>query len=361
MLQLSYRGRGALAVDEVPAPAPGPGEVRVRVHSTGLCMSDVYGVSGVNDRRDTVLGEGDVLVMGHEVAGFVAEGGPGADDLAPGTPVAVNPIAGCGDCPVCRAGEENLCDARTIYGCTPRAAGGYAESVIVPRRKLHVLAPGTPIEVGALVEPLTVGAHAVRLAAPSAGDAVLVIGGGIIGLGAALAARRQIGAVGNLLVLEPRPERRALCEALGLRAAAPEELLGAGVADSARGVAGMAGRFDLALDCVARPETFAGAVQAVRPQGQIMLVGIWADEIPLPVSQVVWRETRIAGSFGYSDADFADVARWVGSGAADLSPLVQARVGFDGVIGAFEQYASGSLTAVRTLFQPSFDQQREHA
>ncbi|MDO8212407.1 zinc-binding dehydrogenase [Conexibacter sp. CPCC 206217] len=342
MLQLSYRGSGALAVDDVPAPVPGPGEVRVRVHSTGLCMSDVYGVSGVNDRRDVVLGEGDVLVMGHEVAGHVELGGPGAGDLAPGTPVAIDPIAGCGDCPTCRAGDENLCDARTVYGCTPAAAGGYAEAVVVPRRKLHVLAPGTPIEVGALVEPLSVGAHAVRLAAPAAGDAVLVIGGGIIGIGAALAARRRIGAVGKLLVLEPRAERRALCEALGLRAAAPDSPVDG---------------FDLALDCVARPETFANAVQAVRPQGLVMLVGIFSDEIPLPVSTVVWRETRIAGSFGYSDGDFADVAQWVGSGAADLAPLVQQRVGFDGLTGAFEDYASGALTAVRTLFQPGFEQQ----
>ncbi|HEY4277416.1 MAG TPA: alcohol dehydrogenase catalytic domain-containing protein [Conexibacter sp.] len=346
MLQLAYRGGGSLAVEDAPAPEPRAGEVRVRVHSTGVCMSDVYGVAGVNGRRDAVLADGGTLVMGHEVVGHVEACGPGVSDLVPGTAVAVDPIVGCGSCVHCRAGEENLCAQRTIHGCTPLAAGGYAEAVVVPRRKAHPLPEGTPIEVGALVEPLSVGARGVRLAAPASSDKVLVIGGGIVGIGAALAARRRVGDAERVLVLEPRAERRELCARLGLRAAAPQCAL-----DSAE-------RFDVALDCVARPETFATAVRAVRPQGLVVLVGIWEDEIPLPVSAVVWNETRITGSFGYSDADFADVTAWVGGGSAgDLAALVQHRVGFDGLIDVFSAYADGSLTAVRTLFQPHLQQE----
>jgi threonine dehydrogenase-like Zn-dependent dehydrogenase len=314
--------------------------VRVRVHSTGLCKSDVYGYSGVNDRRDAVLAPGDVLVMGHEIAGTVAAHGPGADGPPVGTPVAVNPIFGCGACARCAAGEDNLCVARTVVGCTPEAPGGFAELVDVPARCVHVLPDGLSLEWGALVEPLCVGAHGVRLAALAPADTVLVIGGGIVGLGAALAARRIVG--DHVLVLEPSPERRALAERLGLRAAEPESVLG-----------GDGQSFDVALDCVARPETFAGGVAAVPPQGLVVLVGIWADEIPLPVSVVVGRETRIMGSYGYSHADFADVAAWAGSGEADLAPIIEHRVGFDGVIGAFAAYADGSLDAVRTLFQPA--------
>jgi threonine dehydrogenase-like Zn-dependent dehydrogenase len=349
MLQLAYRGGGALAVEEAPAPAPRAGEVRVRVHSTGVCMSDVYGVAGVNGRRDAVLDDGGTLVMGHEVAGHVEACGPGVSDLVPGTAVAVDPIVGCGACVHCRGGEENLCAQRAIHGCTPLAAGGYAEAIVVPRRKAHPLPDGTPIEVGALVEPLSVGARGVRLAAPAPSDEVLVIGGGIVGIGAALAARRRAGDAERVLVLEPRAERRELCARLGLRAAAPDQVIGACAASGER--------FDVALDCVARPETFAGAVRAVRPQGQVVLVGIWEDEIPLPVSAVVWNETRITGSFGYSDADFADVTAWVGGAAAELAPLVQKRVGFGGLIDVFSAYADGSLTAVRTLFQPHLERE----
>jgi threonine dehydrogenase-like Zn-dependent dehydrogenase len=311
----------------------------VSVHSTGVCKSDVYGYSGRNDRRDVVLGDGDVLVMGHETAGTVHERGPGVEDIAVGTAVAVNPIAGCGHCDRCRAGVENLCPTRTVYGCVPSAPGGYAESMAVPAANLHPLAPGTPLEWGALVEPLTVGFHGVRLAAPQPGQSVLVIGGGVVGLGAALAAQRRVGA--DVLVLEPVASRRALAERLGLRAAAPDEVLGSGRA------------FDVALDCVARPETFRGAIDAVPPQGWVVLVGIWEDEIPLPVSTVVGRETRIVGSYGYSADDFADVTAWVGRAEVDLEPLIERRVGFDALISAFESYADGSLDPVRTLLQPA--------
>lgn len=339
MLQLSYRGGGDLAVEDVEAPAVAPGDVRVRVHSVGLCKSDIYGYSGLNDRRDAVLGDGDVLVMGHEAAGYVDELGPDTDGPPLGTAVAVNPIFGCGECELCKAGDENLCDARTVHGCTPAAPGAYAETIVVPVRNVTPLAEGTPIEWGALVEPLTVGFHGVRLAELRPEDSVLVIGGGIIGIGAALAARRRVG--DGVLVLEPVAHRRALCEQLGLRSAPPDDVLGSGAS------------FDAVIECVARPETFAAAVEAARPKGTVVLVGIFEDFIPLPVSRVVWRETRILGSYGYSHADFDDVAAWVGDGEADLAPIIERRVGFGDVIGAFEAYADGSLDAVRTLLQPA--------
>jgi len=341
MLQLSYRGGGAtgLRVDEAPVPEPGPGQIRVRVHSSGICMSDVYGVSGRNDRRDVVLGEGDVLVMGHEAAGTVDALGEGVDGPAVGTPVAVNPISGCGACAVCRSGEEELCEQRRIQGCTPAAPGAFADQLVVPARNVVALPGGMPLELGALMEPLTVGFHGVRIASPTPGQEVLVVGGGIIGLGAALAAARRVGDA--VTVLEPREERRALAASLGLQAAHPDEVLGSGR------------RFDVALDCVARPETFRGACEAVGTSGHVVLVGIFSDEIPLPVSLVVWNETRISGSYGFSHADFADVVAWVGSGERDLAPIVQHRVGYDGIVDAFTGYGVGSLTAVRTLFQPA--------
>jgi len=196
-----------------------------------------------------------------------------------------------------------------------------------------------PLEWGALVEPLAVGAHAVRLADPQPGSSAVVIGGGPIGIGAALAARRRVG--DDVLILEPLPERRALFERLGLSALAPEDVLRAHA------------RFDLALECVARPETLAGAISAVPPQGLVVLVGIWSDHIPLPVSTLVWRETRLIGSFGYSHGDFADVAAWMADSATDLSPMIELRVGFDDMIDVFDAYAEGSLNAVRTLLQPA--------
>ena len=122
---------------------------------------------------------------------------------------------------------------------------------------------------GALVEPLTVGFTRARLAALDPDAGVLVVGGGIIGLGAALAARRRVG--DRVLVLEPRAERRALAGRLGLRAAAPGEVGRRGV----RRACSTASR---------GPRPSPPRSDAVVTGGDIVLVGIWEDEIPLPVS-----------------------------------------------------------------------------
>jgi 2-desacetyl-2-hydroxyethyl bacteriochlorophyllide A dehydrogenase len=339
MRQVSYLGRRRMVVEEVEPPPVPPGCVRIAVDSVGLCTSDVYGYGQVNDRRDTVLGAGEVLVMGHEPSGIVAELGPGVAGPALGTPVAVNPVVGCGRCERCAAGAENLCDHRIVLGCAPAAPGGFADAMIAPAGQVVALTDSIPLEVGALAEPLSVGAHGVGLAAPGPADDVLVIGGGIIGIGAALAARRRTD--GAVTVVEPRSARRERCRSLGLTAIDPEAAFGGEA------------RFDVALDCVARPETLAGAIGAVPARATVVLVGIWQDEIPLPVSAVVARETRIVGSYGYTRAEFAEVARWLCAGEADVSGLIEHRVGFDGVVAAFEGYLDGSLTAVRTVLQPA--------
>jgi threonine dehydrogenase-like Zn-dependent dehydrogenase len=339
MRQLSYLGQRRLRLDEVEPARLRPGEVRVAVHSVGLCKSDIYGYGQINDRRDVVLADGQTLVMGHEPSGVVQELGPGVTGPAIGTPVAVNPVYGCGECDRCRAGAENLCDRRTVIGCVPSAPGGFADSMVVPVAQLVELPIEMALELGSLAEPLSVGAHGVRLAGLSGTEDVVVVGGGIIGLGAALAARRVTA--GEVVVLEPLAHRRELCARLGLTAATPEDGFGSGA------------RFDVALDCVARPETFEGAIGAVPAGGLVVLVGIWQDYIPLPVSTVVWQETRIFGSYGYSHADFLDVVRWLGRAEVDVSELIEKRVGFDDVIAAFDAYVDGSLDAVRTVLQPA--------
>lgn len=338
MRALLYYGEGRLAVEEVETPHPGPGQVRVRIDSVGLCKSDIYGYSQLNNRRDEVLGDGETLVMGHEAVGRIDELGPGVEGLELGMAVAVDPIEGCGECALCWAGDTNLCESRRVYGCIPAAPGGFAEAMIAPAANVCPLRGERPLEWGSLVEPLTVGEHGVVLAGLKEGDRALVVGGGIIGLGAALAAARR-GA--EVTVAEPLAERRAVAEGLGLAAADPDELLG-----SER-------RFDVALDCVARPETIRAGVEMTGRKGTVVLIGIWSDEAPLPVSRTVENETRILGSFAYTHQDFANVAEWVSTTELDLAPLIELRVGFGGVIDAFERYADGSLDAMRTLFQPT--------
>jgi|GEM_PF-3373063 len=338
MRALLFHGRSRLTVGEVETPRPGPGQALVRIESVGICKSDIYGYSGLNQRRDEVLAPGGTLVMGHEPVGFVDALGPGTEGPAAGTAVAIDPIEGCGECEFCRGGETNACAGRRVYGCMPAAPGGFAEAMVVPVANLVPLSGERPLEWGSLVEPLTVGEHGVRLAGIGAGSPVLVLGGGIIGLGAALGARRR-GA--EVVVAEPLPGRRRVAESLGLATADPDAVAAAGAS------------FEFALDCVARPQTIATAVAATGRKGTVVVIGIWADEVAFPVSRLVENETRILGSFAYTHQDFVNVADWIDSTDLDLAPLIELTVGFDGVIGAFERYADGSLDAIRTVFRPA--------
>lgn len=337
--RLVFHGIGELAVESGPAPVAGEGEVLVEVDSVGLCRTDLYGFSGVNDRRQGAVDAAGVgLVMGHEAVGRVAALGAGVEGPPPGTAVAVNPIVWCGACESCRHGMENNCENRRVVGVEVALPGSYADTVVVPARNVVPFEGPAPIEWGALVEPIAVGGHGVALAGAPAGGSVLVFGGGLVGIGAALVARR-LGAE-KVLVIEPLAERRALIEGLGIDAA-----------DVGHGPDRRS--FDAAVDCVGRPETLNGSLAAVVPGGTVVQVGIYEGEVPVAVPELVDLERLLRGSYAYLPEEFADLTRWIASGEVDLTALIGLEVGFDGVVGAFEAYADGSLDAVRTLFRPS--------
>src|SRR5919204_2496206 len=154
MRQLVFRGPRRLAVEEADPPPLGPDEVRVDVRAVGVCGSDVHGYAGVNARR--VPG----MVMGHEAVGAISEVGEEVEGLDTGTVVTVNPITSCGECSFCLEGSENLCERRKIYGCVLDLPGAYADSFVVKADNAVPFDGAAPLEWGALVEPLAVGAHA---------------------------------------------------------------------------------------------------------------------------------------------------------------------------------------------------------
>jgi 2-desacetyl-2-hydroxyethyl bacteriochlorophyllide A dehydrogenase len=278
------------------------------------------------------------MVMGHEIVGTVCGVGPRVDALNVDDVVAVNPILSCGECEFCRAGDENLCERRRIYGCVPGLPGAYADLFAVPAEKAVPFAGPAPTEWWALVEPFAVGAHAVSVGAVAADERVLVLGGGPIGLGAALAARRA--GAGFVLVSEPNDHRRDVAARLGFDTVDPlaEEL--------------PRSLFPLALDCVGFSATLATALSAVPPRGRVVFVGLAEETIDLPATPLMVGERRIVGSSAYAMRDFRSTAEWIASGNDDLSPVIERRVDLDGLPAVFEGYAAGTLDAVKTVLQP---------
>ena len=179
---LIYDGVETLGYRDVADPTPGEGEALVRVDAVGICGSDMHAYLGHDARRPAPL------ILGHEAAGVIAGG---ARD---GERVTINPLVHCGTCRACLAGRENLCPNRQIISMQPRE-GAFAQFVTIPEANLVVVPDHVHLDHAALAEPLAVSWHAVRLGLaalhPGAEQRALVIGGGAIGLAAALAFQAQ--------------------------------------------------------------------------------------------------------------------------------------------------------------------------
>jgi len=178
MKALVLREYGRLVVEEVPRPGLQPDEVLVRVRACGICGSDVHGMDGSTGRRIPPL------IMGHEGAGEVADVGPAVRDWRPGDRVTFDSTVYCGRCWHCLRGEVNLCDERRVLGvsCAEfRRDGAFAEYVAVPERILYRLPDNLSFEQAAMVEAVSVAAHAVGRTPLAAGASVAVLGAGMIG------------------------------------------------------------------------------------------------------------------------------------------------------------------------------------
>ncbi|GFJ86803.1 zinc-dependent alcohol dehydrogenase [Phytohabitans rumicis] len=292
----------------------------VRVAATGICGSDLHGYTGENGRRHP--GQ----VMGHETVGRI-EGS--------GALVTVNPVIGCGICAQCAAGTEQLCAGRRIIGVDPTYRSAFAELMAVPAGNVVVLPVDTPIEYGALVEPLSVGYHAAVRGGVSPDDRVLVIGGGPIGQACALAARRLGAAV--VVVSEPTASRRALVSRLGFEAVEPADL--ADLGDMATVV----------LDAVGSSASLAAAFAGSALGARVVLVGMNAPEVSVAAYAVSTYERSVIGSFCYPAREFRETAAWVATRPPGLEHLVDGRAGLGGAPDAFAGLASGALDASKIL------------
>src|SRR3954462_11911387 len=155
MRAIVWQGPGRVAGGHEPEPHdPEAGELMVRPAAVGICGSEVEGYLGHMGNRTPPL------VMGHEFAGEVVAAGEGAAELE-GARVAVNPLSGCGECGLCRAGHANLCADRVLIGV--HAPGAFADLVRVPVASVRALPDDVSARTGALAEPLANGVHAVRL------------------------------------------------------------------------------------------------------------------------------------------------------------------------------------------------------
>ena len=328
-----------IAVEERPDPVPGSGQAVVEVIATGICGSDFHGYSGENGRRHP--GQ----IMGHETVGRVRELGADVAGLRVGQLVTVNPVMSCQACPACLAGQEQWCARRVVLGVAPEIPAAFADRVAVPAANIVPLADDMPEELGALVEPMAVGYHAVRRGLPRPEDRVLVIGGGPIGQACILAARRL--GVQAVALSDVSQSRRDLCAQLGAEVVDPS------VGDLQEAVAErLGGPATLVADAVGVSATVADALAASGLGSRIVLVGMGTPRLELSAYALSTQERALIGSFTYSAAEFIDTAEWVGTVPDGIDAMIDGRVGWEGAPQSFDDLARGRSAASKILVFP---------
>ncbi len=328
MKALVYTGPETLDYREAPAPELG-GDALIRVAHVGICGSDMHAWAGHDERRPAPL------ILGHEVAGTVVEG-PGA-----GARVTVNPLVTCGACEDCRSGRDNLCGSRQIISMPPRE-GAFAEMLAMPAGNLVPIPDGVPTEKAALTEPLACGWHAVRLAQHALDRPVgevrcLVIGGGAVGLGAALV----LGARGapEIHIAETNPARRTIVSRAGeFRVFDPE-------AESSPEAV------DLVIDAAGFESTRALASAAVRPGGAILHIGLGSAAGGLDIRRMTLQEITFIGTYTYNAADFRDTASAMFAGQLGALDWPEIRPLAEGA-RAFADIRAGRAAAPKIILVP---------
>lgn len=323
MKALVYEGVEEVAYRDMPDAVPGTDEHLIRVQAVGICGSDMHAYLGHDARRPAPL------ILGHEAAGVIF-GGP-----RDGTRVTINPLVSCGLCPACTSGRENLCPHRQIISMPPRE-GAFAQYVSMPDRNLVEVPDGVPLDKAALAEPLAVSWHTVRLAVealhPTSEKRALVLGGGAIGLAAALALRAM--SIEDVTLVEPNSGRRTFLQGLGFR-----------VLDDA------AGTYPIVIDAVGYAATRATASACAEPGGVIAHVGLGEDTGGLDIRRMTLQEITFIGTYTYTAEDFRQTAQAIFDGRLGALDWTEARPLSEGA-RAFRDLRSGVVTAPKIILDP---------
>jgi L-iditol 2-dehydrogenase len=286
---------------DVPVPDPGPGEVLVRVEAAGICGTDRHLYRGEFPCTPPVT-------LGHEFSGIVVGRGTGVE-IEEGARVVCDPNDWCGRCDACLRGRVNLCQRNVATGI--HRDGGFAEYAVFPARKAVPLPADLDPLHGAFCEPLACTLHGLDIGAPAAGERVLVIGGGVIGL-LALQLSRLAGA--ETMLLTRHPAKHELARVLGVTetAATPDEAVRIWP-DGA----------DLTLECAGVPETVACAPTLTRKGGRIVVLGVLPQgkTVPIEPFDLLFREIQLRFAF-LNPFTQARAAALISGGKIAIAPLI---------------------------------------
>ncbi len=335
MRALIVKRPGEAVIGSIAEPVRSAGQLLLRVRMVGLCGSDLNSFRGKNPMVTYPR------ILGHEVAATILEGCAEAPQLRAGMDVTMSPYTSCGACASCRSGRPNACEFNQTLGV--QRDGALTDYITMPAGKLF---PGKlSIKELCLVEPLTVGCHAVARAQVKAGEVVAIFGCGGVGLGAIAAAHAR-GAVTIAVDLDETKlaiaQKAGADHAVNIKAQSLHTVLmeltdGHGP--------------DVVIEAVGSPQSYMSAVEEVAFTGRVVYVGYAKEPVAYETKLFVQKELTILGSRNALPEDFQEVIRMLESGSFPVEDAVSCVVPIESGPDAIQAWADDPAKFTKIMIQ----------
>lgn len=330
---------GQFARVSIPESAPpGPGEALVKVHRVGICGTDISGFLGKMPFFSYPR------IPGHELGVEVVAVGPDVRNIQVGDRCSVEPYMNCQQCFSCRRGRPNCCEKLEVLGV--HRDGGLRPTFVLPARKLHPSRKLT-LDQLALVETLGIGCHAVQRGNPQAGEHVLVIGAGPIGL-SVIEFVRLTGA--TITVLDTNRKRLEFCQSqMGVHhtiTVTTEEEVQVEMTRITQGT-----WFSTVFDATGNAKSMCNAFNYVAFTGRLVFVGIVTDAISFPDPLLHRREMTVFASRNALPEDFTRIIQLIEDGTIDTRPWITHRTSFLGMIDDFPSYTRPETGVIKAIVE----------
>ncbi|KAJ5123273.1 hypothetical protein N7448_009370 [Penicillium atrosanguineum] len=331
MRAVRFHGREDIRLDEVEEPVCGSGQVKIKSAFVGICGSDLHeyltGPHSVPVHPHPLTGEKLPTALGHEFSGTVEEIGDGVNGLKIGDKVAVKPNLSDDTCRRCLMGRNNCCDSLGFIGYSG-SAGGLSDYVVVNEKHAIHLPELIPLDIGALVEPLSVAWHAVSRSPLQPDDTVLIVGAGPIGL--AIVQVLKARGIDTIVVVEISARRREFAQTFGAsHTLNPKEV---DAVAEIRAITGEHRGTSIAFECSGVQAGLDTVMAGLRVRGTAVVVSLWEGKPSIDAFiEIVLGEKYITGAAIYDLGDFNAVIEAIASGKIKPQPMITSRIRMDEV------------------------------
>jgi 6-hydroxycyclohex-1-ene-1-carbonyl-CoA dehydrogenase len=330
-----------LEMQDVPKPEIGPDDVLVKVAACGVCHTDLHYIDhGVPTFKKPPM------ILGHEPSGTIAEIGANVKQWKEGDRVLLPAVLTCGTCKYCRTGRENICENMVMFG--NHVDGAYAEYVKAPAKDIFALPDELPLEESSIIaDAISTPYHAVvNRGQVRAGDTVVVIGCGGVGINAVQVAA-AVG--GSVIAVDVVPEKLALAKKLGASEtinAKECEKLGKTVKKMTGGGA------DVAFEVIGNPDTQRAAFDTLRKGGRLVIVGYTHKDVALNAGKIMFFEMEVVGSLGCRPVDYPKIIELARMGRIKVKELVTQKMPLEDLNKAFDLMRNRDPNTIRSIVLP---------